>query len=35
MADLLDFQLSPKMNIKINVFMGFLLKYIGMCRFIL
>ena len=35
MADLLDFRLSPKMHIKINVFMGFLPKYIGMCRSIL
>ena len=35
MADFLDFRLSPKMHIKINVFMGFLPKYIGMCRSIL
>ena len=32
MADFLDFRLSPKMHIKINVFMGFLPKYTGMCR---
>ena len=29
MADFLDFRLSPKMHIKMNVFMGFLPKYIG------
>ena len=34
MADFLDFRLSTKMHIKINVFMGFLPKDIGMCRFI-
>ena len=32
MADFLDFRLSTKMHIKINAFMGFLPKYIGMCR---
>ena len=32
MADFLDFRLSTKMHIKKNVFMGFLPKYIGMCR---
>ena len=32
MADLLDFRLSPKMHIKIKVFMGFLPKYNGMCK---
>ena len=32
MADFLDFRLSPKMHIKINVFMGFLTRYIGMCK---
>ena len=32
MADFLDFRLSTKMHIKINVFMGFLPKDIGMCR---
>ena len=35
MADFFDFRLSTKMHIKINVFMGFLPKYIGMCRSIL
>ena len=35
MADFLDFRLSPKMHIQINVFMGFLPKYTGMCRSIL
>ena len=35
MADFLDFRLSTKMHIKINVFMGFLPKYTGMCRSIL
>ena len=34
MADLLDFRLSPKMHIKIKVFMGFLPKYTGMCKII-
>ena len=29
MADFMDFRLSPKMHIKINVFMGFLPKYTG------
>ena len=32
MADYLDFRLSTNMHIKINVFMGFLPKDIGMCR---
>ena len=32
MADFLDFRLSTKMHIKINVFMGFVPKDIGMCR---
>ena len=32
MVDFLDFQLSTKMHIKINVLIGFLLKDIGMCR---
>ena len=32
MADFLDFRLSPKMHIKIIVFMGFLPKNTGMCR---
>ena len=31
MADFLDFRLSTKMHIKINVFMGFVPKDIGMC----
>ena len=31
MEDFLDFRLSPKMHIKLNVFMGFLSKYIAMC----
>ena len=35
MADFLDFRLSPKMHIKINVFMGFLTRYIGICYFTL
>ena len=35
MDDFLDFRLSPKMHIKINVFMGFLLKYRAMCMSIL
>ena len=35
MADFLDFRLSAKMHIKINVFLGFLPKYTGMCRSIL
>ena len=35
MADCLDFRLSTKMHMKINVFMGFLPKYTGMCRSIL
>ena len=35
MADFLDFRLSPKMHIKVNVFMGFLTRYIGMCKSIL
>ena len=32
MADFLDFRLSTMMHIKINLFMGFLPKDIGMCR---
>ena len=32
MAYWLDFRLSPKMHIKIKVFMGFLPKYNGMCK---
>ena len=35
MDDFLDFRLSPKMHIKINVFMGFLSKYTAMCMSIL
>ena len=35
MDDFLDFRLSPKMHIKINVFMGFLSKYRAMCMSIL
>ena len=35
MADFMDFWLSPKMHKKINIFMGFLSKYRGMCRSIL
>ena len=34
MADFLDFRLSTKMHIKILVFMGFLPKNAGMCRWI-
>ena len=34
MADFLDFRLSPKMHIKIIVFMGFLPKNTGMCKWI-
>ena len=30
MADFMDFPLSPKMHIKIKMFMGFLSKYTGM-----
>ena len=32
MAVFLDFRLSTKMHMKINVFMGFVPKDIGMCR---
>ena len=32
MADFLDFRLSTKMHIKINVFKGFVPKDIGKCR---
>ena len=35
MDDFLEFRLSPKMHIKINVFMGFLSKYTAMCMSIL
>ena len=35
MEDFLDFRLSTKMHIKLNVFMGFLSKYIAMCMSIL
>ena len=35
MADFLDIRLSTTMIIKIDIFMGFLPKYIGMCRSIL
>ena len=35
MDDFLDFRLSPKMHIKINVLMGFLSKYTAMCMSIL
>ena len=35
MDDFLDFRLSPKMHIKINVFMGFLSKHRAMCMSIL
>ena len=35
MDDFLGFRLSQKMHIKINVFMGFLSKYIAMCMSIL
>ena len=34
MADFLDFRLSTKMHIKIIVFMGFLPKNNGICRWI-
>ena len=34
MADFLDFRLSTKIHIKIIVFMGFLQKNIGMCKWI-
>ena len=34
MADFLDFRLSPKMHIKIIVFMGFLPENTGMCKWI-
>ena len=34
MADFLDFRLSPKMHIKIIVFMGLLPKNNGMCKWI-
>ena len=34
MADFLDFRLSPKMHIKIIIFMGFLPKNTGMCKWI-
>ena len=34
MADFLDFRLSPKMHIKIIVFMGFLPKNNRMCKWI-
>ena len=34
MADFLDFRLSTKIHIKIIVFMGFLQKNAGMCKWI-